>query len=112
MKRTMMLTAAIMTFISAGTMLQALFPVSLVLSGSAQAATTEQRSVFTIANMTCALCPITVKTAIQGVTGVKSVVINFEAKTATVVFDPSTATIEAIVAASTNAGYPAQVTKS
>ena len=112
MKRTIILTAAIMTFISAGAMLPALSSASSVLSGAAQAATTEERSVFTIANMTCALCPITVKTAMQGVTGVKSVVIDFEAKTATVVFDPSQATIEAIVAASTNAGYPAHATKS
>ena len=112
MKRTMMLTAAIIAFTVVGTMPSRLFPLSSGLSGSAQAATTEQRSIFTIANMTCALCPITVKTAMQGVTGVKSVVIDFEAKTATVVFDPSAAMIEAIVAASTNAGYPAQVTKS
>ena len=112
MKRTMIFKAAILTLSVVGMMQSGLFPLSSVLSGSAQAATTEQRSVFLIANMTCALCPITVKTALQGVTGVKSVVIDFEAKTATVVFDPSTATIEAIVAASTNAGYPAQLTKS
>ena len=112
MKRTMIFTAALITLTVAGTMPSGLFPLSSALSGSAQAATTEQRSVFTIANMTCALCPITVKTAMLGVTGVKSVVIDFEAKTATVVFDPSAATIEAIGASSTNAGYPAQVTKS
>jgi mercuric ion binding protein len=43
----------------------------------------------------------------EGVSGVKSVSIDFDAKTATVVFDPSVTSIEAIAAASTNAGYPA-----
>ena len=43
----------------------------------------------------------------QRVEGVRSVEIDFEAKTATVTFDPSIASVEAIAAASTNAGYPA-----
>jgi periplasmic mercuric ion binding protein len=40
---------------------------------------------------------------------VQSVQIDFDAKTATVVFDLSITTVEAIAAASTNAGYPASV---
>ena len=43
----------------------------------------------------------------ERVPGVTSVMIDFEAKTATVVFDPATATIEAIAAASADVGYPA-----
>ena len=111
MKRTMMFTAAIIGLAVAGMMSTGVFPPSSALSGSAQAATTEQRAVFAIENMTCALCPVTVKKAMEGVAGVKSVLIDFEAKTATVVFNPSQATITAIAAASTNAGYPAQATK-
>jgi mercuric ion binding protein len=38
---------------------------------------------------------------------VQSVEIDFDAKTATVIFDPTVAAPEAIAAASTNAGYPA-----
>lgn len=71
------------------------------------AAATERTETFAIENMTCALCPITVKTAMEQVNGVKSVKVNFDAKTATVVYDPSIATAEAIAKASTNAGYPA-----
>lgn len=71
------------------------------------AAATERTETFAIENMTCALCPITVKTAMEHVDGVKSVKVNFDAKTATVVYDPSIATAEAIARASTNAGYPA-----
>jgi len=69
----------------------------------------KQSATFAIDNMTCALCPVTVKTAMAGVDGVESVKVDFEAKTATVVFDPSLTTIEVIAAASTNAGYPARL---
>ncbi|MDT7531249.1 cation transporter [Sphingopyxis sp. SE2] len=46
--------------------------------------------------------------AALGVAGVKSVTVDFAAKTATVIYDPATATVAAIAAASTNAGYPAR----
>ncbi|WP_404935038.1 heavy-metal-associated domain-containing protein [Nitratireductor sp. L15S-10] len=68
----------------------------------------EKTQTFAIENMSCASCPITVRLAMEGVAGVKSVKVDFEAKTATVVYDPSTATVAAIAAASTDAGYPAK----
>jgi periplasmic mercuric ion binding protein len=68
-----------------------------------------QTTTFAIENMTCALCPVTVKTAMEQVAGVRSVEIDFDAKTALVVFDPARTSIEAIASASTNAGYPARV---
>ena len=75
-----------------------------------QAAAREQTVTFAVENMTCALCPVTVKKAMAGVPGVKSVAVDFEAKTATVVFDPSAVAAADIAAASTNAGYPAKPT--
>lgn len=63
---------------------------------------------FAIDNMTCATCPITVRTAMSRVAGVRSVEVDFDTKRATVTFDPAVATIEAIANASTNAGYPAR----
>jgi len=68
-----------------------------------------QSATFVVENMTCALCPVTVKKAMERVKGVQSVRIDFDAKTATVVFDPAVTSIEAIAAASTDAGYPAAV---
>jgi len=62
---------------------------------------------FAIENMTCALCPVTVRRAMETVGGVESVSVDFERKTATVVFDPTATDTAAIAAASTNAGYPA-----
>lgn len=75
---------------------------------SAAASSSEERiQTFAIENMTCAACPITVKKAMSGVDGVRAVNVDFDAKTATVVYDPSVTTADEIAAASTNAGYPA-----
>ncbi len=67
----------------------------------------ERVQTFAIQNMTCALCPITVKKAMSGVDGVVSVDVDFDAKTATVIYKPSIASADEIADASTNAGYPA-----
>ena len=53
-------------------------------------------------------CSANLERAMQRVEGVRSVDIDFDARTATVVFDPSVTNAEAIAAASTNAGYPAR----
>lgn len=75
---------------------------------SAGATTAESQSAtFAIENMTCALCPVTVREAMKSVSGVQSVSVDFENKTATVLFDPAVTDRAAIAAASTNAGYPA-----
>lgn len=85
----------------------------LVLTGSAatgkpaQVAAAQQQVTFRIENMTCALCPVTVKKAMAGVGGVSSVSVDFDAKTARATFDPARTSAAAIAAASTNAGYPA-----
>lgn len=71
------------------------------------AAIQTQSAVFAIENMTCATCPITVKKAMQSVEGVKSVAVDFDAKTATVIFDPAMTTTDSIGEASTNAGFAA-----
>jgi len=85
---------------------------TLVSSGSTEnqaAAPLElQMASFAVENMTCATCPITVKRAMEGVAGVNEVTIDFETKTAVARFDPSQTTADAIAAASTNAGYPAE----
>jgi periplasmic mercuric ion binding protein len=75
----------------------------------AQPALAAQRSAtFSVSNMTCPLCPITVKSAISQVPGVISVEVNRDLARATVSYDDAQATTDAIAAASTNAGYPAK----
>lgn len=64
-----------------------------------------------VQNMTCELCPITVKKALGKVSGVNAVRIDFGNKTATVTYDPDKAQPEALTKATTNAGYPSTVKK-
>ena len=62
-----------------------------------------------VQNMTCAMCKITLKRALNKVDGVQKVTVDFDAKTTTVVFDPDKTSIEAIIKATTNVGYPSTV---
>lgn len=64
---------------------------------------------FSVENMTCASCPITVSKAMSRVEGVKDVDIDFGNKVATVTYDPAIADPELIGKASTNVGYPASL---
>lgn len=70
-----------------------------------------QSVTFDMRNMTCAMCSITIKKALQGVDGVQNVTVDADAKTAAVTFDPKKTTLEALIKATTNAGYPATVRK-
>ena len=80
------------------------------IPAAAQSVAAEQQTVtFIVDNMTCALCPVTVKRAMESVEGVRTVEIDFDARTATVVFDTTATDFEDIAAASANAGYPARV---
>jgi periplasmic mercuric ion binding protein len=65
-----------------------------------------QTVVLDVQNMTCELCPITVKKALDKVPGVTASKIDLAKKTATVKFDPTQANVAALVKATTNAGYP------
>jgi mercuric ion binding protein len=59
--------------------------------------------------MTCAVCPITVRKALERVPGVSAVAVSFERKEATVTYDDQRTSVEALIEAATNAGYPARV---
>ena len=63
--------------------------------------------IFTVENMTCATCPITVRKAMSRVDGVQSVDVNFKAKTVTATYDPALADAAIIAEASTAVGFPA-----
>ena len=77
---------------------------------TSNAATQEMSTkVFSIEKMTCKMCNITIRKAMEKVDGVVKATVDYDAKTATVLFDPNKASIEAIALASTNIGYPAKV---
>ena len=108
MKRIFIIVAAIAVIGLGGAITLTKFPAANAENETAQAQAGEQTATFTIEKMTCAACPITVRKAMERVDGVKSVKVDFEGKTATVLFDPSIATADQIGAASTEAGYPAK----
>jgi len=56
--------------------------------------------------MTCELCPATVKKALTKVPGVSSVAVSFEKKEAVVSFDDAKASVDTLIKATANAGYP------
>lgn len=74
-------------------------------------AATPQTAVLDVQNMTCELCPVTVKKALEKVPGVSQARIDFAKKTATVTFDADKANAAALVRAATDAGYPSTVHK-
>ncbi len=62
-----------------------------------------------VKNMTCRMCPITVRKSLTKLDGVISASSDFDSKTATVKFDPHKVSIDALIAATTNAGYPSSL---
>lgn len=59
-----------------------------------------------VQNMTCPVCPLTVKKSLERVPGVQHVTVDYASKTATVQFDDGTAKTDALTAATKAAGYP------
>lgn len=64
-----------------------------------------------VSGMTCAACPITVKKALEKVAGVSKVDVRFEKKQVSVTFDDAKTSTDALVKATTDAGYPSQPEK-
>jgi mercuric ion binding protein len=84
-----------------------LFLVCVALSGSALAAS--RTVTLDVKNMTCAVCPLTVKKALEHVAGVQQVLVSYADKTATVQFDDAATTAEQLTEATKNAGYPSSI---
>jgi mercuric ion binding protein len=106
MKRSLVVVAGVLMLGAVGILSTIAF-APVAAQSAATRVETVRTATFAVENMTCALCPVTVKAAMARVEGVLLVEIDFGARTATVVFDPSVTSVKAIAAASTNAGYPA-----
>ena len=81
--------------------------LSAALSTPAWAAT--QTVTLSVTGMTCEACPITIKKALNKVQGVETIEVNLEKKEALVTFDDAKTTVEALLEATKNAGYPSTV---
>ena len=87
-----------------GVVLAALTPLAAL-------AATPQSAVLDVQNMTCNLCPVTVKKALEKVAGVSQARVDFEKKTATVTFDADKTNTTVLVKATTEAGFPSAARK-
>ena len=74
-------------------------------------AATPKTAVLDVQNMSCGVCPITVRQALQKVPGVTEAKIDFDKKTATVTFDADKCDSAVLVKATTDAGFPSTARK-
>lgn len=70
-----------------------------------------QRIVLDVPSMNCALCPLSVKKALERVPGVLSAKADLATKTAEATYDPDRASAEKLAKAVSDSGYPAAVRK-
>ena len=107
MNRSLIIIAVIVALGLTGLTVLNLSPANRADASEVTAQANEVTQSFAVENMTCPACPFTVKKAMARVEGVKSITVDFAAKTATAVFDATVTTAQEIAAASTNVGYPA-----
>jgi periplasmic mercuric ion binding protein len=74
-------------------------------------AATERTATLAVDNMTCETCPPIVRKSLARIPGVAKADISAKTGTATVVFDDTVASVDVLVAARTNAGYPSRLVR-
>jgi mercuric ion binding protein len=70
---------------------------------------TPQTAVLDVQNMTCSMCSITVHKALEKVPGVIDAKVDYDHKTATVNYDADKTNPDALMKATTDAGFPSTV---
>lgn len=86
-----------------------LLSLLLALAPLAALAATPRTAVLAVQNMTCELCPVTVRKSLEHVPGVSQVRVDFAHKTATVTYDADRTRTADLVRATTAAGYPSSL---
>ena len=85
------------------------FVLAAVLATSSAFAGGSRTATLDVSNMDCAVCPITVRKALEKVPGVDSAKVDLKTHLAVVKFDPSKATPQLLTKATTDAGFPSLV---
>lgn len=57
-------------------------------------------------SLTCSMCTVTIKKALQKVEGVQAVTVDYDSKTANITFDGQKIDTGALIKATTDVGYP------
>lgn len=84
--------------------------LSAALSFAAWAADAK-RVELSVPGMTCPVCPLTVKKALERVPGVQAAKVDFASRSAVVEFDPKRVSVEQLTRATADAGYPSTMKK-
>lgn len=84
-----------------------IFSASLLALVFSAVAAEPARVVLDVPGMNCALCPISVKKALERVPGVLEAKADLATKSAEAKYDPEKVSAEALARAVTHAGYPA-----
>lgn len=69
----------------------------------------EQTVTLSVHGMNCPVCPITIRKALKKVDGVSQVKVDYESKSATVIFDDRVTRTKTLMKATENVGYPSTV---
>ncbi len=82
---------------------------AIFATASSVAVAGEQTIKLSVPDMTCVSCPYIVKQAISAVDGIKAVEATMEDRSATVTFEDTLTSIEAIQQATASIGYPSSL---
>jgi mercuric ion binding protein len=88
------------------TKLPLIITLAFAMIASSNALAADQTIALAVENMDCAACPLIVKASLQAIPGVKQAIVSHAAKSVLVTYDDAKTNVEALVAATTNAGYP------
>ena len=83
--------------------------VATALTASTALAEGRRTVTLDVTNMDCAVCPITVRKALEKAPGVTSATVEFATKRAEVIFDPAKSSVDTLMKATADAGYPSHV---
>ena len=90
------------------TKLKSAIAVICLTAFSASAWAASKTVTLNVPGMTCPACPITIKKALNKVSGVSKVEVSYEKKEARVTFDDAKTDTKALVKATTDAGFPSK----
>ena len=77
--------------------------------GTEAAAAKEQIITLAVENMTCSMCPVTVRKALEMQEGVSEADVSLEPPRAVVTFDDEHIDVQTLMVTTTNAGFPSSV---
>lgn len=92
-----------------GSAMKIAFMAFILCMSVAASAAAPATAILDIQNMTCPLCPVTIRKALERTPGVIEAHVDYIHKTATVKYDPEIATPPTLVKATTQAGFPSKI---